>query len=303
MKLQAIRYFIAVVEAGGFRAATTSAHASQSAITAALQQLEEELGAPLLHRSKRGVIPTQFGRAFLDRARVIERETRKAREEIAQLRGHWEGTVSFATSPAIGIRVIPAVVRAFRERFPAIRLHCVDGLYPGVLGGVRDGRLDFAIGPCAADQFGPPFIVEPLLPADVVIVCRRGHPKRNAQSLSELAGSEWVISTSAGGPGALVQQAFQHAGIEGLQVGLMCESFIALPGIIALSDMFGTLPRAVLDDTRWRQQLAIVPIRERLLVPQIAILRCDDIPLTPAATELISWVRHFASKVGHGYTY
>lgn len=298
MKLQAIRYFIAVVEAGGFRAATSTVHVSQSAMTAALQQLEEELGAPLLHRSKRGVTPTQFGRAFLDRARTIERESRKAREEIAQLRGHWEGTVSFATSPAIGISIIPAVIRAFRERFPAIRVRCVDGLYPGVLGGLRDGHLDFAISPCALEQLEAPFVAELLLPADVVIVCRRDHPLRKAQSLLELADCEWVISTGAGGAGALIQQAFEHAGLQGLKVGLVCESFMALPGVLALSDMMGTLPRAVLDDTRWRQELAIVPIRERLPAPQIAILRRDDIPLTPASSELISWVKHFASKLG-----
>ena len=71
-----------------------------------------------------------------------------------------------------------------------------------------------------------------------------------------------------------------------------------MPGVLALSDMMGTLPRAVLDDTRWRQELAIVPIRERLPARQIAILRRDDIPLTPASSELISWVKHFASKLG-----
>ena len=298
MKLQAIRYFIAVVEAGGFRAAANAIQVSQSVVTAALQQLERELGAPLLHRSRRGVIPTPFGRAFLERARTIDRESRKALEEIAQLRGHWEGSVCFATSPAVGIRVIPAAIRAFRERLPDIRVRCVDGMYPGVLGGLRDGQLDFAIGPYSQTQLEAPFVAERLLLADVVIACQRQHPKRNASSLMDLADCEWVLSAGAGGTGFLIERAFQQAGLGGLKVGMVCESPMALPGIVALSDMLGTLPRAVLDDTRWRQQLTMIPIRERLPVPPIGILRRNDMALTPAAAELITWVRHFASKLG-----
>ena len=298
MKLQAIRYFIAVVECGGFRSAAKAMPISQSAMTAALQQLEDELGAPLLFRTKKGVIPTQFGRAFLERARAIEQESRKAREEIAQLRGHWEGTVAFATSPAFGIGIIPAVVREFRERFPSIRLRCVDGLYPGTLAGLRDRSLDFAIGPCDLDHLEPPFVAEPLLPGDVVIVCRRDHPSRTAGALAELSECEWAISSGPGSVGAFIEQAFRASGLDGLKVGMICESFMALPGVIAMSDMLGTLPRAVFENSRWRDQLAIIPMREPLPAPTIAILRRGDIPLTPAAGELIGWIRHYSAKLG-----
>lgn len=296
MKLQDIRYFIAVVDSGGFRAAAKIVPVSQSAMSAALQRLEDELGAPLLLRTKKGVIPTRFGRAFLARARTIERESRKAREEIAQLRGHWEGTVAFATSPAFGIGIVPAVVKAFRERFPAIRLRCVDGLYPGTLSSLRDGALDFAIGPCDLGHIEQPFVAEPLLPADVVIVCCRDHRKAQATSLADLADCEWAITSRPGSTGALIEEAFRSTGLAGLKVGMVCESFMALPGVIAMTDMLGTVPRAILDGTRWRDQLAIVPVRERLPSPINSILRRDDIPLTPAAEELISWVRHFATK-------
>lgn len=297
MKLQAIRYFIAVVDHGGFRAAAKEIPISQSAMTAALQQLEEELGAPLLFRTKKGVIPTQFGRAFLERARAIEHESQKAREEIAQLRGHWEGTVAFATSPAVGIGIIPAVVKEFRERFPAIRLRCVDGLYPGILTGLRDRTLDFAIGPCDLDRLEPPFVADPLLRGDVVIVCRRDHRLRTATTLAELTECEWAISSGPGGVGAFIEQAFRASGLDGLKVGMICESFMALPGVIAMSDMMGTLPRAIFENTRWRDQLVIIPMREPLPAPTVAILRRGDIPLTPGAEELIGWIRHYAAKL------
>lgn len=300
MKLQAIRYFIAVVDAGGLRAATRTLPVSQSTLSAALHQLEVELGAALLHRTKRGVIPTQFGRAFLEHARIIDRESRKAREKIAQLRGHWEGSVSCATSPAFSLSVLPYAIRAFRKSFPAIELRCVDGMYPSTLRSLRDGLLDFAIGPCNTEELDELFVSEPLRPIDPVIVCRRDHPMRKAQSLGDLRDCEWAIFGNAAG-GGVVEQTFRQNGLGDVKMGITCESFMALPGIVALTDMFAVLPRQVLDDTRWRSQLAIVQLRVPLPELFVAVVRRADIPLTPAAAELLSWIRHFAQSTDRGH--
>lgn len=295
MKLQAIRYFIAVVDAGGLRAATTSLPVSQSTLTVALQQLEDELGAPLLHRSKRGVIPTQFGRAFLEHARIIDRESRKARETVAQLRGHWEGTVSYAASPAILLGVVPPAIRAFRRHYPAIQLRCVDGMYPRTLSALRDGLLDFAIGPCDTKDLDKLFVSEPLRPTYPVVVCRRDHPLRNARGLDELQDCEWAIFGNAAG-GGIIEEAFSRVSLGEVKIGMICESFFALPGIIALTDMLGVLPRQILEETGWRGKLATLQISPPLPAPQVSVLRRVDIPLTPAATELLSWLRHFAQQ-------
>ena len=120
--------------------------------------------------------------------------------------------MAFATSPAFGIGIVPAVIREFRERFPSIRLRCVDGLYPGTLAGLRDRALDFAIGPCDLDHLEPLFVAEPLLPGNVVIVCRREYPSRAAGALAELSECEGAISSGPGGVGAFIEQAFRAFG-------------------------------------------------------------------------------------------
>jgi LysR family transcriptional regulator, regulator of abg operon len=81
MRLQSIEQFIAVVDAGSIRGAARLLNMSQPALTRALQQLEEELGVQLMHRSGKGVTPSVAGSAFLSRARVAEAELRKAAEE------------------------------------------------------------------------------------------------------------------------------------------------------------------------------------------------------------------------------
>ncbi|MDX1375438.1 MAG: LysR family transcriptional regulator, partial [Burkholderiales bacterium] len=94
MRLTQIQQFLAVVDAGSIRGAARELGLSQPALTKSLRQLEDELGATLVTRSVRGAQATEFGRAFLARARAVSADLRRAREEIAQLRGAREGSLA-----------------------------------------------------------------------------------------------------------------------------------------------------------------------------------------------------------------
>ena len=91
MKLQTLQALICIEEVGSLRAAAQLIHLSQPALSAAIQQQEDELKAPLLIRTKRGVSFTSFGQAFMKHARLIVSESRRAHEVIDHMRGNWEG--------------------------------------------------------------------------------------------------------------------------------------------------------------------------------------------------------------------
>lgn len=293
MKLQTLQALVTVVEAGSIRAAAKELHVSQPALTLAIQQLEEELHAPLLIRTKQGVLPTPFGDAFLRHARLITAEARRAKDEIAQLRGRWEGTLSFATSPAVALGGLPRALRVFREKYPAIKVQARDGLYPGVAPALREGTLDFAITPVHLNQVEPDFIAEPLYMADIVIVARRGHALAQATSLRELQHADWIFTSAPRGPGAMIREMFETLELGEPRMGMVCESFLALPGIVAMSDMVATMPRSLYVSNSYREELTIVPVEEPVPSPTICVLRRHDLPLTPAAQALTGWIRHF----------
>jgi DNA-binding transcriptional LysR family regulator len=92
-----------IEELGSIRSAAQTMNMTQPALTAAIQNLEAELSAPLLVRSRQGVTFTNFGQAFLRHAKLMVTQSRRARDEIAQLRGDWVGSVKMAISPAIGL--------------------------------------------------------------------------------------------------------------------------------------------------------------------------------------------------------
>lgn len=78
MDLRQLRYFVAVAEAGGIRAASRSLFVAQPSISQALRSLEAELGAELLERLPHGVRLTDAGQELLRHARGILLDTQRA---------------------------------------------------------------------------------------------------------------------------------------------------------------------------------------------------------------------------------
>lgn len=282
---------------GSLRAVAQRMGLTQPALTASIQQLEQELQAPLLVRSKQGVSFTPFGRAFLRHAKLMVHQSRRASDEIAQMRGLWEGTVKMAISPAIGLGLLPRALRQFSLQHPQVQVQCRDGLYPGVAPLLRDGSIDFALTPVHRVDLDADLVAEPLYANEVVIIAPRSHPLAAATALADLREGQWVLSSPSRGPGAVIEEAFEAAGLGAPRVRMLCESFLALPGLIAASDdWLATVPRIVYEHCAVKSQLTLVPVRDELPRPTICTVRRHDMPLTPAASQLVAWIQHYALK-------
>lgn len=298
MKFQTLQALICIEEVGSLRAAAQLIHMSQPALSAAIQQLEEELKAPMLVRTKRGVSLTPFGQAFMKHARLIVAERRRAQEELEQMRGHWEGQVKFATSPAMALSSLPMALAAFCHEFPSVQIHVRDGLYPGVTPQLRDGTLDFALTAAHQHDIDSDLEAQALHTSDVVIVAQRKHPQARATRLAQLVDCHWVFSSAPRGPGAIILDAFAQSGLPAPRQGMVCESFLALPGIVAHTQMLTTMPRDLYDRNAYQEHLCILPIQDPLPSPTIYVLRRHDLPLTPACEALIRWIQHYVRQVG-----
>src|SRR5690554_8233443 len=87
MDTQALKAFIAVVEAGSFSAAADSLHLTQPAVTKRIQGLESQLGTPLFDRFQRRIVLTEAGRLLLPHAQAALQQLGRAELEIQNLSG------------------------------------------------------------------------------------------------------------------------------------------------------------------------------------------------------------------------
>lgn len=296
MKLTTLQALIHIEELGSIRAAAEVLALSQPALTAAIQQLEEELNAPLLVRTRQGATLTEFGHAFMVHARLIVAESRRAREKVDQLRGRWEGSVRFSASPAVTLSILPLALQQFSHRHPKVQVHVQDGLYPGITPALRDGTLDFGLTPVHRLKLEADLITEPLFDTEFVIACSRSHPLKSATSIADLTDAQWIFSSAPRGPGAVIEDVFAAAGLGKPRRGMVCESFLALPGIVARSNMLATMPRMLFEVNSFRSEMSEISVADVLPSPTVFVVRRHDLPLTPAASQLIGWIQHYSRK-------
>lgn len=145
--LAGMQVFIRVVETGSFSRAAEALGTTQPTATKAVAAAEKRLGARLLHRTTRGVAPTEVGALYYERCKLIVHEV-EAAENLATLRqGAVGGTLRINTSVAFGRRVmVPLVLRYMREHpHLAVELSCDDRyvnlVEQGVDVALRMGRL------------------------------------------------------------------------------------------------------------------------------------------------------------------
>ena len=70
-RLAGLDLFIRVVETGSFSKAAEDLGIAQSTATKAVAAIEERLAARLLHRSTRGITPTEVGALYYENASVF----------------------------------------------------------------------------------------------------------------------------------------------------------------------------------------------------------------------------------------
>ncbi len=105
------------------------------------------------------------------------------------------------------------------------------------------------------------------------------------------------VASPSRGPGAIIEEAFQKSGLPAPKVKMLCESFLALPAVVAASDHWmTTMPRILFENSPFKEQLCMVPIQDALPSPLICTVRRHDLPLTPAAIQLVGWIQHYALK-------
>ena len=283
MRLQHLHLLLGIAQTGSLRETARRLHVTQPALTKALRQLEAEIGAPLVVRSPQGARLAPAGELLATRAAAALREIDRAREEIGWLTGRTTARVALGVSPVAATVLAPAAIARFAARFPQVRLHVVDALYPTAFAQLRAGTLDLAVGPLPPGGAGRDLASHRLLASGNCIVARRGHPLARTRRLAALEPAAWVVVGPAGGPGDPASLGLPAPP----RIVLECESFPALVSVLPELDALAMVPRAFAERFAAAMQASVLPLADPLPAFEIHAIHRADAPLTSAAQRLL----------------
>jgi DNA-binding transcriptional LysR family regulator len=296
MKFNQLRDVVAISERGSLRAAARHLGAAQPALTRSVHELERELGVPLFERRARGMILTPMGEVFVRRASAVLRDVQRARDEVEQLQGGTNGRVVAGLSLTPHVALLPKALRPFRARYPQVQLDLLDGVYPTLEAGLKDGSIDFYVGP---RPDGPPssdFVQEKLFDNVRIILGRKGHPLAAAKSLRELADAEWTTTSVTFKADEELGAVFAQRNLPKPRLAFRSQSALTLMILLANTDLLAMVPVQWTKLAMTSGWLAPIPVKEALPAPPIVAIRRAGLPLIPAAEFFLDLLRRNVPK-------
>lgn len=122
MDTRRLQHFVAVVDHGGFTAASKAVFVSQPALSLAVKELEADLGIRLFDRIGHRVQLTEAGWALLGPARQVLRDLETGRAAVEAVAGLATGSLSLASLPTLAADPLASLVGRFRRHYPGVRV-------------------------------------------------------------------------------------------------------------------------------------------------------------------------------------
>jgi LysR family hydrogen peroxide-inducible transcriptional activator len=137
-----LQYFLALVEAGHFGRAADSCFVSQSALSSAVAEFEEILGAQLVDRTNRQVTITAVGQRIAVEARLCLQALDSLVEFAHGVREPLAGELRLGVIPTIAPFILPQVLPKLRRKHPTLQLYLSEGQTDRIYRQLMDGELD-----------------------------------------------------------------------------------------------------------------------------------------------------------------
>jgi len=139
-------YFVKIVDTGNMTQASELLHIAQPALSQQLATLESEFAAQLLVRTKRGMAPTEAGKALYRHAQIMLRQLEQARSAVNNAGKSLSGLVTVGVVPGIAASALALpLLKIVHHRHPAIMLNFNENLGSTLGELVMNGRMDMAL--------------------------------------------------------------------------------------------------------------------------------------------------------------
>lgn len=290
MELTKMTYFACVAVSDNMQIAAESMNVSQSTLSMAVKQLEQELGVELFRKSGRRLVLTEAGYVFLQDATQILNQVEQAKAHAAQFRSVREARLQIITE-APDFSAEASVL--FRKRHPEVR--DVQQLVPrhAVKPLLHTGRADFAItvNDLSDDMIESTLVLhEPML---LSVGSEHWLYDRQSLALAEIAGEPLVLLPEQYGYHMVCQECFDLAGVRITEVHEVSAPEL-IPRAVRSGFGVGPIPRsAYLQQKTHDSVLHALDITAPEWVSRVYLTRLRRQPLTPLAQEMFDHIARF----------
>jgi DNA-binding transcriptional LysR family regulator len=285
-----LRLFCDVVDAGSI---TAGAHKSALALAAAstrIRGMEDALGAPLLIRSRLGVVPTEAGRTLLKHARTLLEQNAQMKEDLSAFAGGFSGEVRLLANTNALTECRPEALSAFLAQHPQVSVDLEEKLSDEIVGMIAEGVADVGIVAGTVDVGA--LTTYPFRSDRFVVVTATDHPlaRRGRVSFAEVLDYDFVGLDRAS---SLQRFLSAKAAREGrpLRLRVQLRSFDAVCRLVECGVGVGVVPQTTAARAAKTMALAVTDLADDWALRELTIVVRAAGALRPYAKALVESLR------------
>jgi DNA-binding transcriptional LysR family regulator len=217
MTFDQLRIFLAVVEYLHFTRAAEALYISQPAVSAAIQNLEEQYEVKLFHRVGRHIEITEAGKLLQAEAQKIIDQVALTERGLRELNDLQRGELKLGSSLTIGNYWLPDKISQFKSQYPGIHVNCTLANTEEICEGTAAGQFDLGLVEGEVKLSAKKSLEEEAVGGDrLLIVVGKSHPwfQRKQIPVTELPRTSWVMRESGSGTQQQFEQALQNWGLD-----------------------------------------------------------------------------------------
>ena len=299
LKLQDLHILMAVAQAGSMGKAARHLNTSQPNISKSIADLERALGVRLLDRHRRGIEPTDYGRALLDGGAAVFDELRQTVKNIEFLADPAAGEVRIGSIPALAASFTTAIIDRLSRRYPRIVFHLVTGFTQPLLEALRERNVDLLIarrlGPIPDERVDFEFLFDDVC----VVVAGAQNPwaRRRKIALAELLNEPWVLPPLGTGIISIALEAFRTVGLDYPHTTLFTDSPQVRTNLLATGRFLTIFMHSALRFPATRSELKVLPVELPMAPVPSGIVTLKKRTLSPVAQLFIDTAREIANPL------
>lgn len=258
-------HVVAAARQGSFTLAAEQVGVTQSAISKSVTDLERELGFLIFTRTARGIVLTEEGRVFTERAARLLDDARELLRGRSQSHDPYAGILRIGVCPASLEWQLVEPVAVLLARHPAIRFEISGASFELMVQQLRSGGVDVAFGHDAAFSEQPDLRRETLPPLRTTLFVHRNHPILACEqvTVAEIAKYDFVSPSASRPYAAGLQEWYESQGLDPRQKIHTVDYFPIARRIVAATDAIGVISVQFTRSEAFRRRFARVHFFER----------------------------------------
>lgn len=271
VKLNQLDVLLEVAAQGSIGKAARALHVTQPAISKTIQELESEIGMPILERSARGITLNAYGHVLLRHAKDIDHSLTRAREEIDELLGKAMRQLRIGVTSAAAYGPLSRTLQHYQAQYPSVKLMVMEGRPQQIIEYLHNQRLDIAVISGSNAWNVEPMYWEPLYSLSNGIIVGEHHPLKHVVSLKNLLDYTWLDGDEPG-EHSILAQVFRRYNLPQPNQVVHCSSPLIMAQLLQETDMIGMWTSIRLRFPSLSSRLRTLDLREVLPTTDIGIL-------------------------------